>query len=216
MRRPGGETRESVERLFRAQRFAVLCTESDGGPYSSLIAFWAAGDLSHVVFATMRATRKFSNLASHPRIALLFDDRSNRDVDVQEATAVTATGTARELTGAAARSAASAAFLEKHPQLATFVADAGCALVRVDIDTLYVVTQFQNVVELTDSPLAPYYKGLDAGGNVFAGYETAGGLFFQLNTQFGMLKINPENKWISDDKSSVKNIGFGLSAGYRF
>ena len=31
-----------------------------------------------------------------------------------------------------------------------------------------------------------------------------------------MLKINPENKWISDDKSSIKNTGFGLSLGYRF
>jgi hypothetical protein len=31
---------------------------------------------------------------------------------------------------------------------------------------------------------------------------------------FGMLKINPENKWISDDKSSIKNTGFGLSLGY--
>jgi hypothetical protein len=76
--------------------------------------------------------------------------------------------------------------------------------------------EFQNVVELTDPLLAAYYKAFDAGGNIFAGYETAGGLFFQLNTQFGMLKINPENKWISDDKSSIKNTGFGLSLGYRF
>jgi len=82
--------------------------------------------------------------------------------------------------------------------------------------TLDSKVKFQNVVELTDPLLATYYKGLDAGGNIFAGYETAGGLFFQLNTQFGMVKINPENKWISDDKSSIKNTGFGLSLGYRF
>ena len=82
--------------------------------------------------------------------------------------------------------------------------------------TLDSKVKFQNVVELTDPLLAAYYKALDAGGNIFAGYETAAGLFFQLNTQFGMLKINPENKWISDDKSSIKNTGFGLSLGYRF
>jgi hypothetical protein len=82
--------------------------------------------------------------------------------------------------------------------------------------TLDTKIEFQSVVELTDPPLAAYYKGFDAGGNIFAGYETAGGLFFQLNTQFGMLKINPENKWISDDQSSIKNTGFGLSIGYRF
>jgi hypothetical protein len=31
-----------------------------------------------------------------------------------------------------------------------------------------------------------------------------------------MLKINPEDRRISDDKSSVKNTGFGLSFGFRF
>jgi hypothetical protein len=82
--------------------------------------------------------------------------------------------------------------------------------------TLDSKVRFQNVVELTDPQLTTYFKGLDAGGNIFAGYETSMGLFFQLNTQFGMLKINPENKWVSDDKSSVKNTGFGISAGYRF
>lgn len=59
------------------------------------------------------------------------------------------------------------------------------------------------------------YKAFDAGGNVFAGYELASGIFAQLNTQFGMVKINPDSG-ISGDKTSVKNTGFGLSIGYRF
>lgn len=75
---------------------------------------------------------------------------------------------------------------------------------------------FQNVVELTDPLLTTYFKSLDAGGNIFAGYEMAAGLFFQLNTQFGMLKTNPDNKWFTDDKAAVKHTGFGLSLGYRF
>lgn len=60
-----------------------------------------------------------------------------------------------------------------------------------------------------------YCKRFDAGANIFAGYEMASGIFVQLNTQFGLLKINPEDKRITDDKSSVKNTGFGLSLGYR-
>jgi hypothetical protein len=75
---------------------------------------------------------------------------------------------------------------------------------------------FQNVVETTDPLLTTYFKALDAGGNIFAGYEMAAGLFFQLNTQFGMLKANPENKWFTADKTSVKHTGFGLSLGFRF
>lgn len=75
--------------------------------------------------------------------------------------------------------------------------------------------KFQNVVETSDDPTVPYYKAFDVGGNIFAGYELANGLFFQFNTQLGMIKINPEYKILPDDKSSVKNTGFGLSLGYR-
>jgi nitroimidazol reductase NimA-like FMN-containing flavoprotein (pyridoxamine 5'-phosphate oxidase superfamily) len=142
------EIRLLMHDLLREQRFAVLSTESETGPYSSLIAFWGAEDLSHVVFATMRATRKFNYLATHPRVAILFDNRSNRDIDVRRAMAATATGSARELTDADARAAAVDEFLAKHPHLASFVASPGCAFVRVDVDTYYVVTHFQSVVEL--------------------------------------------------------------------
>ncbi|MDZ7737902.1 MAG: porin family protein [Bacteroidales bacterium] len=75
---------------------------------------------------------------------------------------------------------------------------------------------FQNSVELSDPLTATYFNPFDAGGNIFAGYEMAGGLFFQLNTQLGMLKANPENAWFSNDEASVKHTGFGLSLGYRF
>ncbi len=61
-----------------------------------------------------------------------------------------------------------------------------------------------------------YIKHLDAGANLFAGYELAGGLFLQLDTQFGMVKINPEKQDVSGDKTAIRNTGFGLSLGYRF
>ncbi len=54
------------------------------------------------------------------------------------------------------------------------------------------------------------YDAFDAGGNIFAGYEMASGIFLQLDSQFGMLNIN------SEDKPTTKNTGFGLSIGYRF
>ncbi|MCA1760258.1 MAG: PorT family protein [Bacteroidales bacterium] len=73
----------------------------------------------------------------------------------------------------------------------------------------------QNSVALTDPLTATYFKPFDAGGNIFAGYEMAGGLFFQLNTQLGMLLVNPENAWFSDDEAAIKHTGFGLSLGYR-
>lgn len=60
------------------------------------------------------------------------------------------------------------------------------------------------------------YNALDAGANIFAGFETAGGLFLQLDTQFGMLNINPEDENSSSNQATAKNTGFGLSLGYRF
>jgi hypothetical protein len=75
--------------------------------------------------------------------------------------------------------------------------------------------EFTNAVETTDDPTVPYCKPFDFGGNIFAGYEMANGIFFQFNTQLGMVNINPEYKTITDDKSSIKNTGFGLSLGYR-
>lgn len=75
--------------------------------------------------------------------------------------------------------------------------------------------KFQNTVETGDPVDVYYVKAFDAGANVFAGYEMAGGLFFQLNAQLGMLNINPEYKGAEGDKSAIKNTGFGLSLGYR-
>ena len=76
--------------------------------------------------------------------------------------------------------------------------------------------KFQNSVDPSDPLLAPYYKAFDAGANIFFGYEMAGGLFLQLDSQFGMLNINPEYTGLNNDKSTTNNTGFGLSLGYRF
>lgn len=78
---------------------------------------------------------------------------------------------------------------------------------------------FKNVVESGDEYLTVYARRFDAGGNIFAGYEMASGLFLQLDTQFGMLEVNPEDQRLLAEFSeelSVKNIGFGLTLGYRF
>jgi len=59
-------------------------------------------------------------------------------------------------------------------------------------------------------------KAFDAGAGVYAGYETALGLYFQLNTQLGLLNINSKDNRTPDSEAVVKNVGFGLAVGYRF
>lgn len=76
--------------------------------------------------------------------------------------------------------------------------------------------EYRNTVEIADPLTVPYYKAFDAGANIFFGYVTGSGIFAQLNSQLGLLAINPEYKILLDDKSIIKNTGFGLSIGYRF
>ncbi|GET34503.1 hypothetical protein PbJCM13498_33660 [Prolixibacter bellariivorans] len=90
---------------------------------------------------------------------------------------------------------------------ATF--EGGAVTVSSDIE-------FKSTVDAGDPLTVAYFKPFDAGANLFFGYELASGIFIQLNTQLGLVKINPEDNRVSDDQSSVKNTGYGISLGYRF
>jgi hypothetical protein len=102
--------------------------------------------------------------------------------------------------------------------LGPYVAYAISGNVKMESDIISTESdiEFKKVVEIDDPILVPYYKPLDVGGNIFFGYEMAGGIFVQLNAQLGMLDINPEYEILPNDESSIKNTGFGISLGYRF
>jgi len=76
--------------------------------------------------------------------------------------------------------------------------------------------KFKNKVMNTDSDDVVYFRPLEAGANLLAGYEFGNRVSFQLNTQLGLTKINPEYEGANDDKTSAKNTGFGFSLGFRF
>jgi len=141
------EIRKRVEELLASEPFAVLATDSGTGPYTSLVAFWAPEDLTHIVFATLRKSRKFKYLNQRPQVALHIDDRPDDAADLAHAASVTAIGMASELT-ADGRWEAEAKLLARHPSLTGFVAQSDCTIVRVDIDTYHVVSNFQDVIEI--------------------------------------------------------------------
>lgn len=116
-----------VARVCAAQRFGVLATYGAGQPYASLVAVVASAALEAFVFATLRGTRKFANLAACPQAALLLDSRAHQPDDVCVAEAVTALGTVRELLGGE-RAAWAAQYVARHPQLQAFVQRPDCAL----------------------------------------------------------------------------------------
>lgn len=137
--------KHTVGDLLKSQKLAVLSTHRKGQPYASLVVFAATDDLKQILFATTRATRKYDNIMQDPRVALLIDSRTNMNADVHGAIAVTATGKAEEVKD---KEAFLKIYLSKHPHLKDFVHSPTCALLRVKVDTYYMVSKFQKVLEL--------------------------------------------------------------------
>jgi nitroimidazol reductase NimA-like FMN-containing flavoprotein (pyridoxamine 5'-phosphate oxidase superfamily) len=136
-----------VRRLFASQRLGVLSTQRDGGPYASLVAFAGTKDLAKLYFATSRSTRKYANLSSESRVALLVDDRRNELADFHRAEAVTVLGRVRELKGAL-REEGLKTYLDRHPHLEDFARSPSCALLEIAVERCILVVNFQRVSEL--------------------------------------------------------------------
>lgn len=139
---------QQLRELLASQLFCVLATHGGGQPYANLVAFVATDDLSQLVFATSRGTRKYGNMRADPRVAMMVDSRSNRQSDIRDAVVATALGTVEEAEGDD-RARLVRLYLDKHPDLEEFVSSPQCALLVVKIDRYYLVSHFQNVVELT-------------------------------------------------------------------
>jgi len=141
------QLREAIKGILDLQKLSVLATQGDGRPYGSLVAFAATADLKTLLFATKRATRKYSNLLAHPDVAMVIDTRTNQAADFSDATAVTALGEVEEV-AADDRQEFLNIYIEKHPYLKEFVESPTCALLRVRVRNYIMVSRFQNVQEL--------------------------------------------------------------------
>jgi nitroimidazol reductase NimA-like FMN-containing flavoprotein (pyridoxamine 5'-phosphate oxidase superfamily) len=140
------EISDLVRSLLASQRFAVIATESEGQPYSNLVAFAEADNLRSLLFVTSRDTKKYSNAIASKRVALLVDNRTNQPSDLDKAVAVTALGTIEEVS-TNCRGYLSAIYLSKHPQLEDFLRKPSSALMRVAV-TDYIAAGFKIVRHL--------------------------------------------------------------------
>lgn len=138
---------DRLRQLFDKQKLAVLSTHHQGQPYASLVAFAATDDLRQIVFATPRATRKFSNITADARAAMLVDSRSNKVSDFRRSMAATAVGTVGEVRKTKV-SRLIRLYLDKHPHLSDFVRSPSCAVLRLEVGSYYAVDRFQHVMEL--------------------------------------------------------------------
>jgi nitroimidazol reductase NimA-like FMN-containing flavoprotein (pyridoxamine 5'-phosphate oxidase superfamily) len=141
------QIKEHLRDLLTSQKLAVLSTHNQGQPYASLVAFVANEDLNELFFSTARTTRKYANLKTDPRAAMLIDSRSNQESDFHQAVAVTATGQTEEIEGEE-RNRLQNLYVSKHPYLEEFLNSPSCALMRLKVDCFYMVSRFQKVMEL--------------------------------------------------------------------
>ncbi|MGD8698631.1 MAG: pyridoxamine 5'-phosphate oxidase family protein [Gemmatimonadales bacterium] len=136
---------ERIRRLVTEQPYGVLCTQGQGQPYGSLLAFAFSADLSAAVFATPVATRKYRLLSECDHVALVMDNRPDHPDDMMKVEALTATGRATEIERGAEFEEYSRLLIDRHPQLESFVRASSCALFRIDILRFFHVTRFQEV-----------------------------------------------------------------------
>lgn len=136
---------ERLKVLDRREYFAILATDDDGQPYTSLINFALTPDCKAVIFATPRATRKYRNMIKTKSVALLIDNRSKKTKNLMGTEAVTVIGKARPLRKGKTWEAFANVYIKKHPDLAEFIHSPSTALMVVDATRCIHVSQFQTI-----------------------------------------------------------------------
>lgn len=140
------DIQQVLRRMLDTQRYAVLATNDQGQPYTSLMAFAATADLKRLILLTERNTQKHANLQANRRVAVLIDNRENSGADTRDAIAITAIGEAEDVTADASGDLLNL-YLARHPYLKEFAVSPTCAVVSMKVSSYVVVRQFQIVVE---------------------------------------------------------------------
>nr|KXH72195.1 MAG: hypothetical protein AM325_01605 [Candidatus Thorarchaeota archaeon SMTZ1-45] len=141
------EVKKRINKVLDSQSIAVLGTSNKDEPYSCLVGFAISEDLKELVFATMRQRLKYKNMIANPRVTLMIDDRDTQASDFNDTTSITIVGSAKDMTGNEREKYVSM-LLQRQPALTEFVSSEDCAIMRVTVDKIYVVSEFESVVKI--------------------------------------------------------------------
>ena len=141
------DVKDRLKFLNNKERYAVLATDSDGQPFTSLIAYALTEDLKGVVFATPKNTSKYKNILRNSRVSVLIDSRSHSSGDYLSIESVTVVGTVRFLRKGRKWSESLSVLLKKHPQLSNFIISSSTAVILVDVTHYVHVDRFQSITE---------------------------------------------------------------------
>jgi uncharacterized pyridoxamine 5'-phosphate oxidase family protein len=137
-------SREYLEDVLNLNKFAVLATEGNGQPHTSLIAITPFESFRQLIFATYRNTLKYRNLSQNNKVAVLIE---NRDVNInglQRSIALTIIGHT-EAISTTENEAAYQAHLKRHPELESFMLSSDCVLIRIIARSYQVVSGINDI-----------------------------------------------------------------------
>ena len=133
-----------IQRVLDTRRFAILATQSDGQPHTSLMAFTPMDGIRHLIVATYRNTLKYRNLLKENRVAVLIDSRAEPGSTTPRGIVLTLHGIVTEVSNAD-RAASEQAHLARHPDLRAFLSSPDCVLLRVAVKDYEVVGGIEEV-----------------------------------------------------------------------
>lgn len=73
--------------------------------------------------------------------------------------------------------------------------------------------KFKNDVSIQEASQNPYFKSLDFGAKIYAGYEFGTRLSLAIESSLGLVNILPQLN--GNDNGNAKNVGFGIAIGYK-
>lgn len=142
-----GEIQESILKVLESQKFGIFTSISElNEPHPTLVAYHFSNDLTTIVFATPKNTRKFNNLILHSNVSFFWDNRTNSGEDISHAFTVSAIGSAAEVPDNLLKEIKTK-YLARHPYMEDFIESPFTALISVTIKRFELVSQFQNVLE---------------------------------------------------------------------
>lgn len=145
---------EYIGYILSTSRFAVLATEGNGQPHTSLIAITPVENFSQLIFATYRNTLKYRNLMQNNKVAVLVEGEHVNSKGLKESVVLTIIGHTQEI-NIEENEASFQAHLKQHPELESFMLSTDCALILVIAKTYQVVLGIDDIRWITAENLNP-------------------------------------------------------------
>jgi uncharacterized pyridoxamine 5'-phosphate oxidase family protein len=145
-------SRDYIEDVLKLNKFAVLATEGNGQPHTSLIAITPFESFRQLIFATYRNTLKYRNLVNNSKVAILIESREANMKGLPKRIVLTIIGNTEEI-GIEENKAAYQAYLKRHPELESLMLASDCVLIRVIAQSYQVVHGIDEIEWVTADDL---------------------------------------------------------------